>query len=569
MTDDDIDSDSSVEEVFRAPKRQRVNREWSSSVFSVPWTEKYAPRSLNEVCINPTKLKQLVEAMRTMRDTGKRILIVSGPAGSVKSTAVVAVAQHTLGLPVIEYFDRGSGPGEFAEFLSDCRYRRGKQECVVLVEEFPNVFHGPTMASFRQAIDQWLHTEVVGSKLPLLVFVITEVEYGGTDAYSVENSFTADTVLGRALANHPKVQTVRFNSVAVRFTTKLLKRVVQGERGAFRHILPRELTEFTGKLATMGDVRSILANLQMWATLTRVKAGMKSQVHRPKLGQPLDLDLTSMFFRESSINVFHALGKVIFGSSESSKYSQDRSLDDFYSVEQVVTNFGDDSNVIPLGLVENYGIYKNGNYAVSVAADLLDVLSLADVMAGDEWAPPSRLGSSVSSRQIAQELSLRATRSYLAGTGTPSGVHKVKMRFPRHFKAQRRARQCRQILYQYQWYANSGIHPGIAQLNMVDGAYRHLIYNKRGGTRYGYGRLGGRFREIGADTEVDYADEIAPPLDELDQFAIEIKAGMARAFTNDNVSDEDLSDPISDESEPESDDFEFSDDDEVLLAQLA
>lgn len=512
--------DESIEDIDDShstyiPKRRRLDKPIRDGRVDQPWTIKYIASVRDELCINPTKLKQLEAIITSMRAKRQRILVVSGPAGSGKSTAVEYIAKHTLKVPIVEFFDRTGRIDEFSEFLEDCQYLRGANPGIVMVEEFPNVFHLPVLASFRKLLRQWLHVDVGALNLPLLVLIMTEVEYGSSGVYLIDHLFTPTTVLGLELKS--EITEVKFNPVAVRFTTKLLKRVCEKESRVLGKLPKTKVAQFVKEMATVGDVRSILANFETWARLEVVST-----------------DNLLMFIRESSLNVFHAVGKIIHGSS---------SGDDYTAVEQVETQFNDDYNLVNLGVLENYHIYRNGDIPMDSAASLVDYLSQADLLL------------SIFTRQVG----LRGSRTVLTLLPKPTSVHSKQMTFPRHARAFRLANKCREQLWQYKWYGRELVHAtvGIDSLNLVDGALLGDLLNKKAPKPYQYGRLGGRLRTVATTGEVDTGEAT---ILEVDQFVLDTKAGMVV-----EESEGELSDPISDEEVAvDSDDFDFSDDEAFL-----
>ncbi|KAF9114762.1 Cell cycle checkpoint protein rad17 [Mortierella sp. AM989] len=92
------------------------------------WAEKYAPTSMNEVAVHPGKIGNVREWLQTYTDprnteqdtSGGAILVLSGPAGSGKTT-VLRILAHEMGLNVVEWVNsvnenniiqRPSIPGE-------------------------------------------------------------------------------------------------------------------------------------------------------------------------------------------------------------------------------------------------------------------------------------------------------------------------------------------------------------------------------------------------------------------------------------------------------------------------
>lgn len=536
--------DDSYSNIEPSPKRIKLE-----PTTRRPWVDKYIPNRAADLAVNPTKVKQVETTMREMPLKNQRILVLSGPAGSGKLATIEYLAKHSFHLPLVEFFEQTGLLDEFESFLLQCRFRRGRNRAIIVVEEFPNVFHPETLKRFRFALDHWLHVDVGDSSLPLLVLIVTELEYGTAGVYLIDQMFNPYTLLGRELVHLPRVAHVKFNSVAARFANKLVTRVMQNESKSFKSLSSRVVSQFCQRLITTGDIRSILANLETWTALTEATLPQKQT---PNDKDQLDLDLTLMFIRENLLNIFHAVGKIIFGSSVLDEITDDASLHDFYSVEQVLAQFSDDLNLVSLGVVDNFDIYRLGDYNVSVASELLDYLSMADGLGKVPW--------------VSRELGLRGARNLLAkaGLGGSGGGHN-RMVFPANLRIKRLCNQSRDQLWQYQWYGrqtklSAGL-VSLQQINLIDGPLVGDILNQKYPQERVYGRIGGRLRHVLLLNDIDTGE--TPEVKQVDQFVLDCERGMAAAALEE-ASDSELSDPISDlESE---DDFDFSDDDDELLA---
>lgn len=66
--------------------------------LAVQWIDKYEPKRVEEVCINPKKLKEVGELIELMifQRLDCRLLVLTGPAGCSKSTCVKLLAKKYL-----------------------------------------------------------------------------------------------------------------------------------------------------------------------------------------------------------------------------------------------------------------------------------------------------------------------------------------------------------------------------------------------------------------------------------------------------------------------------------------
>lgn len=524
------------------------------------WIEKYTPIMASDICIHPRKLKDVREVLQGML-RGKdshRLLVLSGPAGSSKSTSVKVLAKELLsssakggGLDLyretgadnlnlrpaeswIEYLDEASDisqPARFLNFLDDARYRTGNNLCVVVVEELPNVFHKVTLDRFRGAILEWIYSDSVA--VPPLVLCVTEVESFGTqnrDHFSLDNNLTVETLLGREiLAATDKVKRVLFNPIARTYLKRTLGSIISAERNVFKGIQRGELDSFMEHILESGDVRSAISNLQFWATLRH--------------HQGLD---NYDFLRESQLGLFHALGKIVFSSSKYKSLDADEL--DLKSVELVLSSYGN-SSLLLLASLENYHVVNGLNYKVATAANITEALSASDCIPGPE-------GKDYGIGTVRNELRKVQSQS--------SSGRSLSLQFPRQYKMSRNYNRVHKEILQYR-DAVCHLKTSFLDLNLIDGYLAPRIYNsfryklKYGSKKYEYNRLGGRFKEIHSDPnalvdDLEYGETIR------DQFQQDIEN-----CHHDNGGDSDsLSDPI---SESESSDFLSDSDLEGLISQ--
>jgi len=204
--------------------------------------------------------------------------------------------------------------------------------------------------------------------------------------------------------------------------------------------------------------------------------------------------------------------------------------------------------LLNLSLLENYTMYKDGSYPLAVASQISNDLSLNDTM----------------SSHMCKEIGIRSTRVNLRTvSSTEKYTHRQKTKFTRHFKMIKQYNKTFNQIRQYQIYINN--HKNSFQdLNLIEGYYLPLIYNRQKSTRFRYNRLGGRFREIYADDELPVDDDNQDDMKELDQFQLDIDNRIKQIEqdqVNQEFDDDELSDPISDEETTDED--EFLDDSEL------
>ena len=509
------------------------------------WTEKYRPTSSSQVCINPRKAKEIRDALGSMINGELRVrfLALTGPSGSSKSTLVKCLSKELVGgkigkrqsaqdfletadLEVVEYLESEllniPQPDHFSDFLDGCRYRVGLNLAVILIEELPNVFHPKTLESFRRSLALWIYSS---AELPPLVLCLTEVEIQSEDRnksfYNIENNLTLETLLGSELLRTTiasgLVQRIKVLPVAKTFLKKTLGHIVASEK---LRIPPSLTDQVFQPMYESGDIRSLICNLQFWAML------------------PLFMKVSALV-RENHISLFHAIGKVIHSSSKFAGLDED--TNDYLSIQEVFDGYNN-IGLLHLALLENYAVYNDLQFDISVAAKIVDKLSLNDTF-------PESI----------QDFGLRAVRSELRSVGETPGKTQP-MKFPRHFKMLREANKVQRDILDYVRYIGRP-YVLFQTANLYDGFLLPAIYNsfqyklRYGTNRYNYNRLGGSFKPLYADGDLPVLESDKDAVSgATDQFQVVIaeKIGQEGDEEEDSMSediensDDELNDDLDD-----------------------
>lgn len=539
---DDHITEDEVSEEFIRPKRRRLGSEDNRYQ---QWIDKYTPKIPDEICINPRKLKEVKEVLLNMikGSDPTKLLILTGPSGCSKSTTIKVLANDLISrmksenkiqsyFPIpdsfvsdnwIEYIDSmitdTPQPTQFSEFLNDAKYRTGSNLSIILVEELPNIFHPDTLTRFRANLNEWVNTSI---ELPPLVLCLTEIELAqeqrNQDHFNIENNLSVDTLLGRGFLNQFGVKHIKFNSIAATFMKKSMSQIINKEKQVFRGIAKTELNNFLTYIIESGDIRSAISNLQFWSGLS--KKGR---------GEVFDS------LRENQLNLFHAIGKVIYSSSKFQELPTEEN--DYLTIQSVLENYGNNS-LLNLSLLENYTIYNDLNYDLDIASDITDSLSLSDLMGYVEEG---------------KEIGVRSTRNQLRRVDGRR-TQRTNIKFPRHFKMIKEFNKTKREIRTYQLVINE-CRNSFNDLNLVDGFYLPIIYNatSRQTEKLRYDRLGGRFKQILSDTELPVLEEATDDYIR-DQFHVDIQEKLNYKLENE---EDIMSDPI--ESDVDSDDDIFND----------
>ncbi|KAK8138482.1 Rad17 cell cycle checkpoint protein [Apiospora sp. TS-2023a] len=456
-----------------------------------PWSERFGPSNLDELAVHK---KKVTDVRRWLEDViagrmRQRLLILKGAAGTGKTTTMRLLAKD-MKCELLEWRNptvSGSGIGfqsasaQFEEFMG----RSGKfgqldtdldvpttasistatmnedARKVILIEEFPNTFTKSSTAlqSFRSTILQYLAANTPSlaalgqpsSKAPItpVVMVISETLLTTTSASA--DSFTAHRLLGPEITRHPGAGIIEFNAIAPTLLAGALDLIVKKEaRKSGRKRTPGPLV--LKRLGEIGDIRSAVSSLEFlclkgddeadWGsrvTFAKPKRGAKDTVALTK-GEQESLELVTQ--RESSLGIFHAVGKVVYNKRDEKPMSSQtpegkaevlpgflaasaRPKQSEVVVDHLIDETGTDTHTFISALHENYVLScaptgsSDQSSAVDYINECIEFLSESDLLCPtndisgqanvtehtqDEAAPLLSLGSSARKELLLERL---------------------------------------------------------------------------------------------------------------------------------------------------------------------
>lgn len=220
-----------------------------------------------DVAMHSAKLKE-IERNLDLRNKIPKILIISGPPGASKSTAVRVLCSE-LNRPIHEFaisdLDREDS---FGEFLSGCVYC--PRDSVILVDELPNLVYPSTLEAFQQSLEYWLDEDASAQ----LVVLLTEVDFGT----HYRDSLVATRVFSNILEK-PNVVHIKCNPVNATQIKKALR-----DMGASGSLM--------SSLSSCGDIRYAVNTFRLWA----------------------NADKSELSLRDEKSTIFHQLGQIVFTS---------------------------------------------------------------------------------------------------------------------------------------------------------------------------------------------------------------------------------------------------------------
>ncbi|TKA70029.1 hypothetical protein B0A55_09083 [Friedmanniomyces simplex] len=448
-----------------------------------PWVEQFAPVDLSELAVHKRKVADVRQWLETAL-SGKRqkLLVLKGAAGTGK-TATLRTLAKDLGATVSEWQNPAGADmstegatttaGHFEEFVRrvrksaslsfafddhvqaapshpDARKDDGTDHTkqIVLVEEFPNTFSrtSATLQSFRSTILQYVSSPAIQeARVTPIVMIISETLLSTNTAAA--DSFTAHRLLGPELLNHPFINTIEFNPVAMTILTKALENIVIKEaRKSGRRKTPGP--QVLKRLAETGDIRSAVSSLEFlclrgddteaWSSKVQFTKPKKKPTE-PAMTKAEEDALKLVSNRESSLGIFHAVGRVVYNNRVDPPAGQSLAQPPSWlpqhrrakvperDVDSLIDELGTETSTFIAALHENYGL-SCASSGVEETMDSLsgcaDNISDADLLSVDRFSFGTRAfsGSAVDGLRQDEMAFQVAVRGMLFNL--PSPVHR-------------------------------------------------------------------------------------------------------------------------------------------------
>ncbi|KAL5483394.1 RAD17 [Sanghuangporus weigelae] len=357
-----------------------------TSVGSQLWVDMYEPQTEAQLAVHKRKVEDVRRWFQEAFEGGptgklkkyRRILVLTGPAGTAKTTTVRVLAKE-LDLDILEWrstmeesyqegdYDRESLNQKFEAFLiraTSCRQllsasnqtttsssrtripsssssssnlafgsNFGTRQ-IVLLEDLPNILHQPTQDVFHTVLESFV-TSVQSTPLVIIISDAAtrgevrdeRLAQGGGHWFSRE---TVDirTVLPSSLLNGPYVTQVIFNPVAPTLMLRALQELLSrhyDESDACHSSRPSKDDLNIIVETSNGDIRSSVMALQFACVLGDTK--VKAQRGKKKVNRALMEAITR---REQALVLFHLMGKVLYNKRKGDPLSATTPVKDKY-----------------------------------------------------------------------------------------------------------------------------------------------------------------------------------------------------------------------------------------------
>ncbi|KAM8793538.1 cell cycle checkpoint protein RAD17-like [Eudromia elegans] len=424
-----------------------------------PWVDKYKPKTRNDLAVHRKKIEE-VEAWLKMHifqrkpKQGGSILLLTGPAGCGK-TATMQILVKDLGIQVQEWtnpitldftkediksiFDHDSNfhtyPSQAqAALFQDFLLRANKynklqmlgessenDKKLILIEDVPNQFYRDP-SSLHEILRRFVHT----SRCPL-IFIISD-------------NFSGDSnqrlLFPKEILEELCISNISFKPVAPTNMMRVLNRIatIEATMNREKNYAPDKTSLESICRGCSGDIRSAINSLQFSSmkdcsldcsfrsrkkdtSTLKCKAGISKARKRNKLDALENEEIKAIGGKDTSIFLFHALGKIIYCKREPLSKSE------FPQLPSHLSEFHRDTLLIrPEEIVEKshmsgsmFNLYLHQNY-VEFFANIDDVvrasdyLSTADVLCSNWNSRPvmEKYSASVATRGVIYSNTARA-----------------------------------------------------------------------------------------------------------------------------------------------------------------
>jgi cell cycle checkpoint protein len=223
----------------------------------------------------------------------------------------------------------------------------------------------------------------------------------------VTENLTVHRLLGSNLYHHPGTTILDFNKIAPTLMQKALQSILEKEaRSSKRAQIPGPAV--LDRISEIGDIRSAISSLEFlclkgdgagkWggSLATKTKKSTRGQVALTPMEQE---SLKTISQRESSLGMFHAVGKIVYNKREDKSLLQDptvalppppdhlrhyrRDKVSQVSVNELIDETGTDISTFICALHENYPPSCEGHSFTDSINDCIEALSDSDLLSID------------------------------------------------------------------------------------------------------------------------------------------------------------------------------------------
>ncbi|EEY66281.1 uncharacterized protein PITG_03838 [Phytophthora infestans T30-4] len=404
------------------------------------WADLYAPETVDDLCVNKTKVQEISEWLERNASPisgvfQKRLLILCGPPGSGKSTAVRCIAPK-LGLLIKEWEDNSaagklnyermlredfwtpqvSSVDDFSDFihrssaygalpvatsrhtstigrkrrLSNTQQVYGNFQTpsvsagqVILIESWPQSW-SKDKSLYEEKL-QRVYQHVVdpagGCRYPV-VCIYSDVQGSKIDLHHLSRKFSREVI------HSPLTSVININAV----TSAQLKKHLS--RAATQESCPCQPADIQNIIdSSNGDMRHALNMLQLL---------QNPNVKKHRISETSSA--TSSSARDPFLSDFHVVGKLLHGKMLQNKSADESALKNDVDYDQILN-----ASAMPLDRILGL-VHENSIAYFSQVEDLsgaLELMSLCEVMVAESYSGASSSEAVKRSRDVAQAILTR------------------------------------------------------------------------------------------------------------------------------------------------------------------
>ncbi|XP_054716567.1 cell cycle checkpoint protein RAD17-like [Uloborus diversus] len=299
-----------------------------------PWVDTFTPETVEELAVHKKKIGEVELWLHSCFQQQERnrvtpILLLTGPPGAGKTSTVKVLSKKLRAELLVwsnnwqedpksnfefinsdfnsyNFRDGGSKQNQASAF-SSFLLRSSKYSLfldnkrILLFEEFPNAFLRDA-SSFHNIIKKY----ALCGRCPA-VFIISDSVKGES---AESNLFPKEFQLSLNITN------ISFNPIAPTVMVKVLTQVNTKVTSACRKLDKAQIEALAAD--SMGDIRNAINSLQFMCMSQTTKSKLTSQTKHKKCDQSEAQDLK----RDSSLFLFHALGKILYCKRDASSKTE-------------------------------------------------------------------------------------------------------------------------------------------------------------------------------------------------------------------------------------------------------
>jgi hypothetical protein len=360
------------------------------------WTDLHAPRKANDLIIRKNKIEELFE---WIKNPYERVCILCGPAGCGKTT-MLRVLSAECGWELVEYVPEIQLPwntftsrnnmyqSKLESFESYCsrawmptlniEAKHRETGHLVVLDDVPTVVGEDHMMRLVKAAMMLL------SRSPKTVIVVTSVSSrDSSEQHEFEQSSIPKQLL-RAIESQYRPRTISLNPIPKATMVKHLAAIADKQNV---RTIPKSDLQLIAE-QSQGDLSSAILSLQFASAGKKLKHAPQRRQRKVQKTDDSDMiQVLSHMMRDSSLSIFHGLGKLLYNKRLSLMTGEnapplswmDRPPMDGFQPEETVHASGLSGSSVTAFLHENIPSFVDDEYIWDLS-QCLEYLSFADTI---------------------------------------------------------------------------------------------------------------------------------------------------------------------------------------------